>query len=93
MRRIKGIFSHIDLPALSAAIIIVILGLVTMNNFGDVANSFFNKQLVWLGVSIFALFSISFIDVRFLRRTSVIIWIYMITVCVWFCISGITIMV
>jgi len=82
MRRIKGIFSHIDLPALSAAIIIVILGLVTMNNFGDVANSFFNKQLVWLGVSIFALFSISFIDVRFLRRTSVIIWIYMITVAI-----------
>jgi rod shape determining protein RodA len=80
MGRIKGLFSHIDIPALSAAILIVILGLVTMNNFGDVANSFFNKQLIWLALSIFVMVLISFIDVRFLRRTSVIIWMYVITV-------------
>lgn len=76
----KGFFYHIDFPALISAILIVVLGLVTMNTFGDVANSFFSKQIVWLIISIFALLLISFIDVRFLRRTSVIIWIYGITV-------------
>ena len=78
----KGIFSHIDLPTLVSAILIVILGLVTMNTFGDAANAFFGKQIVWLIISVIACLTISFIDVRFLRRTSVVIWIYVITVAI-----------
>ena len=78
----KGIFSHIDLPALISAILIVVLGLVTMNTFGESANVYFNKQLIWLVVSIFALVVISFLDVRFLRRTSVIVWLYGITLAI-----------
>jgi len=82
MRVRKGIFSHIDLPALIAVALIVVLGLVTMNNFGDAANSFFIKQLTWFAISLTALIIISFLDVRFLRRTSVIIWIYIITIAI-----------
>ena len=78
----KGIFSHIDFPALISAILIVILGLVTMNTFGEVANSYFTKQIIWLFVSVFVLLIISFMDVRFLRRTRVIIWMYGITVAI-----------
>jgi len=78
----KGIFSHIDFPTLASAILIVILGLVTMNTFGEAANTFFSKQIVWLIISVIGCLTISFIDVRFLRRTSVIIWIYALTVAI-----------
>lgn len=78
----KGIFSHIDLPALVSAILIVVLGLVTMNTFGEAANAYFSKQIVWLIVSVLVCISVSFIDVRFLRRTSVIVWMYGITVAI-----------
>lgn len=82
MKYRKGLFSHIDFPALVSSILIVLLGLVTMNTFGDAANSFFNKQIIWLIISVASLFIISFLDVRFLRRTSVIIWLYGITVAI-----------
>ncbi len=43
-------------------------GLVTMNSFtGD--GAFFNKQLIWIGLSLLIFFVFSFIDFRFLRKT------------------------
>jgi rod shape determining protein RodA len=43
-------------------------GLMTMNSFtGD--GTFFNKQLVWIIISITLFFILSFIDFRFLRKT------------------------
>jgi rod shape determining protein RodA len=63
--------SHIDWIMLSAASVLVLFGLVTMNSFvGE--NYFFEKQLIWFGVSIAVFFAASFFDWSFLRRTQVL---------------------
>ena len=50
-------------------------GLVTMNSFaGD--NFIFQKQLISISVAIIAFFIFSFVDFRFLRRTSVVTTLY-----------------
>ncbi len=59
---------------------IIAAGLATMRSFGGegVGSVFFNKQVVWilLGFSIFFVFS--FIDFRFLKRTDVLVAIYLL---------------
>ncbi len=51
---------------------IVFAGLITMNSFtGD--NYFFEKQMIWLAVSLLTFFGLSFLDFRFLRKTQVLI--------------------
>lgn len=50
-------------------------GLVTMNSFvGE--SMFFEKQLIWIAVSIAIFFGFSFIDFRFLRRTGVLMSLF-----------------
>ncbi len=57
--------------------LIVFFGLMTMNSFvGE--NPFFNRQLIWLGVSCVAFTFCSMIDFKFLRRTNVVVWLYAI---------------
>ncbi|MCK5286107.1 MAG: rod shape-determining protein RodA [Candidatus Pacebacteria bacterium] len=51
---------------------IVFAGLITMNSFvGD--NYFFEKQMIWLFLSVITFFVLSLIDFRFLRKTQVLI--------------------
>ena len=51
-------------------------GLITMNAFvGE--SSFFNKQVIWILVSIAVFIVLSFLDFRFLRRTDVIVFLFM----------------
>lgn len=53
-------------------------GLVTMNSFtGD--GSFFSKQVIWIAISIFIFFILSFIDFRFLRKTWVSVLLFSIS--------------
>lgn len=55
---------------------IVFAGLITMNSFtGD--NYFFEKQIIWLFVSIIIFFVLSFFDFRFLRKTHVLIPLFL----------------
>jgi rod shape determining protein RodA len=57
------------LPILSA-------GLVTMKSFvGE--TPFFEKQLIWIGVSLLIFFVFSFIDWRFLRRTDILVGLFL----------------
>jgi len=50
-------------------------GLVTMNSFvGE--TSFFDHQLMWIGISFIFLLSFSFIDFRFLKRTDVLVTLF-----------------
>ncbi len=70
---------HIDTLLFISALLITVAGLVTMNAY--VENSvFFGKQIIWLGVSLVVFFAFSFIDFRFLRRTSVVTLLFGITV-------------
>ena len=59
---------------------IIFFGLVTMKSFAPLEDSgnFFNKQIIWilLGITIFFIFS--FVDFRFLKRTDVLVFIYVV---------------
>ncbi len=77
IRIVKNLFSEIDWILFFSVIIISFFGLITMNSFvGD--NTFFEKQIVWLSVSVVAFFIVSIIDFKFLRRTPVVVWLYII---------------
>lgn len=60
---------------------IVVSGLVTMKSFTPQENStvFFNKQIIWILVSFIVFFACSFIDFRFLKRTDVLVSIFLVT--------------
>lgn len=69
-------FSKIDwllflfiLPVLGA-------GLVTMKNFNG-ADAFFEHQIIWIGVSFIVFFIFSTIDFRFLKRTDVLVALFL----------------
>lgn len=72
-------FKDIDWILFGSVLPIVAFGLVTMNSFVD-TTSFFDRQIIWLTISIFVFFALSIIDFRFLRRTQVIVWLYIVTI-------------
>lgn len=74
--RLRGIDWLLVVPIITIAS----LGLVTMNSFiGE--NPFFNRQLIWLCVGIFFMIIASVGDYRFLRRTSVVVTLYVGMLC------------
>lgn len=76
---LKKTLASIDWILVLAIIPIAGAGLVTMNSF-VASNTFFQRQLVWLIVSFAVFFIFSAIDFKFLRRTSVIVWLFGISV-------------
>lgn len=68
-------FAHIDWFLFAAALAISILGLVTMKSF-SAQNDFFDKQLVWISLSVIVFFLASLPDYSFLRRTQVLSTLY-----------------
>lgn len=72
-------FGHIDILLFVSAVLIALAGLVTMQAYGG-TNTFFEKQILWLGISVAVFFVFSFIDFRFLRRTSVVTLLFIMTV-------------
>ncbi len=68
---VKGI----DWPLFLALIPILAAGLVTMSSFTG-NEMYFDRQLIWIALSIIVFFSFSFIDFRFLRRTGVVVLLY-----------------
>jgi rod shape determining protein RodA len=73
-------FYHwIDWPLFFAVLLLVAAGLVTMNSFiGE--NYFFEKQLIWAVSGIAIFFILSFVDFRFLRRTGVIVALFIFSI-------------
>ena len=56
---------------------VLLAGLVTMKSFTG-ESSFFNHQLIWIGISFVFLLSFSFIDFGFLKRTDVLVTLFLI---------------
>src|ERR1035437_7469679 len=52
-------------------------GLVTMKSFTE-ATPYFNHQLIWIGISFFVFFLFSYIDFRFLKRTDILVVLFLI---------------
>lgn len=77
-QKAKTLFSHIDWVLLISALFIVGAGILTMNSFvGE--NYFFENQIIWMTISVILFFVLSLIDFRFLRRTSVIVSLFVLS--------------
>lgn len=78
LSKIKNLFFNLDWILIFPLIPIMAFGLTTMFSFVE-TNTFFYKQLTWLTISIIAFLICSSIDFKFLRRTAVITWLYLIS--------------
>ena len=74
LKRIDWLLVFFILPIIGA-------GLVTMKSFAPLENTsdFFSKQVIWVCLAFLVFFSFSFIDFRFLKRTDVLVAIYIST--------------
>jgi len=72
--------SSIDWLLLLFMIPVLLAGLVTMKSFTG-QSSFFSHQLMWIGISFVFLLSFSFIDFRFLKRTDILVTLFIIFSC------------
>ena len=77
---IYSFFSNlkIDWIMFSSVIAISILGLLTMSSFVS-DDTFLEKQLIWLVISIIIFFILSFVDYRFLNKTNVVSSIFLVS--------------
>ncbi len=69
-------FLKIDWYIVGSLIPILVISLLTMNSFTGEGN-YAERQLVWIIISFILFFICSFIDFRFLRRTYVIVALYL----------------
>ncbi len=70
---------HLDVSMFVSALLISLAGLVTMYSYAG-ENAFFERQVLWLTISVTVFFVFSFIDFRFLRRTSIVTGLFAVTV-------------
>lgn len=76
---VRKSFLAIDWVMVLSLLPILGAGLVTMNSFtGD--STLFNKQLAWIGISFIIFFILSFFDFRFLRRTPVLVGLFLFSI-------------
>jgi rod shape determining protein RodA len=66
---------HIDWIVYMMTLPILGAGLISMYSFSG-GNSYFFRQLIWIPLAIVVSFAVSFIDTRLLRRSSVIVLLY-----------------
>lgn len=80
-RNILGVrksFLALDWVLIASIAPILGAGLVTINSF--IGESFlFDRQVVWIGISFICFLLLSFFDWRFLRRTDVLVGLFMIS--------------
>jgi rod shape determining protein RodA len=78
MRTLRTLFGGFDWILVGAALTLTFFGLVTMFTFsGD--NLFFNRQLLWIGLSIILMLAAMIPDYRFLRVGNTTFVIYVLT--------------
>lgn len=71
--------THIDWLLFVSASVLVSFGLVTMNSFSG-ENQFYERQLIWFLVSTIIFFLASFIDWSFLKRTDILVGLFLVIV-------------
>lgn len=69
---------HHDIFIILSVFLISLAGLLSINTFSE-DNSFFFRQSVWLCIGILVYLFFSSIDVRFLRKTSFVVFLYLIS--------------
>ena len=78
---VKKISNGVDWMLVFFILPIVLAGLVTMKSFAlsENAGNFFNRQIIWVLLSFSIFFVFSFIDFRFLKRTNVLVFIFLLS--------------
>jgi rod shape determining protein RodA len=71
----RWLFSRIDWFLFAAAFAVSLLGLATMHSF-SVENAYFDKQVIWLSLAVVVFFAASLPEYGFLRRTPVVVGLY-----------------
>jgi len=75
---LKDWSANLDWILIGSLVPIISFGLVTMYSFVD-SSQYFTRQLLWLGASVFVFLVLSMVDLKFLRRTQVVVWLYVIS--------------
>ena len=78
MLQLKNIFKNVDWMLFVSVILICLAGLFTMNSFqaDSLDSRFFDRQIVWLFVSVFVFIVASNIDWNFLKNTRIIVSLF-----------------
>ncbi len=71
----RSLFARIDWFLFAAALSLSLLGLFTMRSF-SADNTFFEKQIIWISLSVAVFLVASLFEYGFLRRTPVIVSLY-----------------
>ncbi|OGI83048.1 rod shape-determining protein RodA [Candidatus Nomurabacteria bacterium RIFCSPLOWO2_02_FULL_44_12] len=76
----SGILKKIDWLLVFLILPIITAGLFTMKSFAPTegTGNFFEKQLIWVAVSLGVFFIFSFIDFRFLKRTDILVFLFVL---------------
>ncbi len=76
----QKVLKRIDWLLVFFVVPIILAGLFTMKSFIPQENTinFFDKQIIWIILSLFVFFAFSFIDFGFLRRTDVLVALFLI---------------
>ena len=67
---------RIDWMLLLFTLPITLAGLLTMQSYGE-GSAFFDKQLIWIAISICVFFFMSFIDISILKKTKVLVALFL----------------
>src|SRR3989339_1424833 len=92
----EKVFKRIDWLLVFFIVPIIAGGLVTMKSFAalESGGDFFSRQIIWVALSLAVFFIFSFIDFRFLKRTNVLVFLFLVmcaallTLVVWGSISS-----
>ena len=77
MSRLLLSIKRLDVTLFVAMLCILLAGLLTMSSF-EMHDSYFFKQSVWIFVTLFAFFTASSFEYRFLKQTRVVVTFYAI---------------
>lgn len=69
-------FKNIDWLLLLFICVVLGAGLITMKSFVGAETSHFNQQIIWIIISLFFFFVLSFLDFKFLKGSKVVTFIY-----------------
>ncbi|MBP9760328.1 MAG: rod shape-determining protein RodA [Candidatus Pacebacteria bacterium] len=70
---------HVDWILVVSAVLLSLLGLVTMNSFTG-ASLFFGRQAIWITLSLVCMFGASYIDTRMFYRSGVVFGLYAVSI-------------
>ena len=76
---VATVLLHLDWILFFATVPLISAGLITVNSFVS-ESVLFEKQLVWFGLALLVFFAFSTVDFRLLRRTGVIMTLFLLSV-------------